>query len=48
MLRGATRGRIVLPGSFNPIHEGHSELLQVRPNALSHVLSQPASQPELD
>jgi len=28
VLRGATRGRIVLPGSFNPIHEGHSELLQ--------------------
>jgi hypothetical protein len=29
VLRGATRGRLVLPGSFNPIHDGHSELLQV-------------------
>jgi hypothetical protein len=46
VLRGATRGRIVLPGSFNPIHEGHSELLQVhRTSSLVH--SPPASQPEL-
>lgn len=23
------RGRIYLPGSFNPLHDGHKELLQV-------------------